>query len=197
MVIGIDASRIRSGGAVAHIKGIIENFKYHYHSITQVHIWSYQRLLDELPSSSWLVKHNSFLLEKFLLLQIMWQAFLLERELKRNHCDILYTVDACTLCFFNPMVVLSQDLLSYEPNMMSKYGFSLNRLRLIIILLLQNAAFNRSTGVFFLSKYASNLIQKSTGNIKNLKSYLMVLISALLIMVFLQNLEITCSTLVN
>ena len=79
----------------------------------------------------------------------MWQAFILERELKRNQCDILFTVDASTFCFFSPMVVLSQDLLSYEPNIMSKYGFSFKRLRLIIILLLQNAAFNRSTGIFF------------------------------------------------
>ena len=60
MIIGIDASCVRSGGAIAHIKGIIENFHYHQHKITQIHIWSYRKLLDELPSKSWLVKHNCF-----------------------------------------------------------------------------------------------------------------------------------------
>jgi len=169
MIIGIDASRIRSGGGVAHIKGIIKNFQSYNHSISKVHIWSYRKLLDDLPTESWLVKHSNFLLNKSLSLQIIWQLFLLDRELKNHRCDILFSLDASTFCFFDPMVVLSQDLLSYEPNIMSKYGFGLKRLRLILILFLQNAAFRRSAAVLFLSKYASNLIQKSSGIIKNFK----------------------------
>jgi glycosyltransferase involved in cell wall biosynthesis len=61
------------------------------------------------------------------------------------------------------MVVLSQDMLSYEPGIMRHFGFSIARLRLLIILILQNCAFKRSAGVIFLTRYSGKIIQKSCG----------------------------------
>lgn len=61
------------------------------------------------------------------------------------------------------MVVLSQDLLSYEPGMMRYYAFGLARLRLLAILVLQNLAFQRARGVIFLTHYAAKVIQQSCG----------------------------------
>lgn len=167
MIVGIDASRIRSGGGVAHIMGIIRHFRIKNHDIKQIHIWSYDKLLNDLTDEDWLFKHKSFFLNKSLPFQLLWQAFILENELINNNCDILFSVDASSLCTFNPSVAISQDLLSYEPNIMTKYRYGFRRLRLIIILLVQNLTFQRASCVIFLSKYASQLIQKSTGRISN------------------------------
>ncbi len=162
IIIGIDASRCKSGGAIAHIKGILNNFVISNHEIKEVHIWSYKSLLDSIPDFNWLIKHYDAALDKSLIHQILWQLLLLKGELKKNKCNILFSADASTLCGFRPNVVLSQDLLSYEPGVIEKFG-GLKRIRLIVIYYLQNFAFKRADGVIFLTKYTSDLIQKHTG----------------------------------
>jgi glycosyltransferase involved in cell wall biosynthesis len=168
LIVGIDASRNRSGGAIAHLRGILEEFLPERHGIHEIHIWSYEKLLNMIPDKPWLVKHSPTALSKTLGGQLLWQAFSLSKECKKIKCDILFTTDASTLSRFKPMVVLSQDMLSYEPGVMSNFGFiSKARLRLWIILYLQNMAFRRSSGVIFLTNYASKVIQNSSGLLKN------------------------------
>ena len=169
IVIGVDASRNRSGGAREHLTGILENLDPAVQGIAQVHIWSYQALLDVLPQQSWLIKHAVPALEGGLFSQLWWQATNLSVELKRYRCDILFTSDASSLCPFSPSVVLSQDLLSYEPGVMTSFAWGRARLRLLAIRYLQNAAFRRASGVIFLTQYAANLIQSICGPLRNIQ----------------------------
>jgi glycosyltransferase involved in cell wall biosynthesis len=163
IILGIDASRNRSGGAKAHLIGILSECDLAKHSIQAVHVWAYRALLDQLPDYPWLMKHNPIALEQSLAKQLVWQATALAGEAKSVGCDILFTTDASTLSRFKPMVVLSQDMLSYEPGVMRYFGYGLARLRLLAILALQNLAFRRAAGVIFLTRYAAKVIQKSCG----------------------------------
>jgi glycosyltransferase involved in cell wall biosynthesis len=165
--IAIDASRNRSGGAKAHLIGILSNLDPEKHGIDKIHIWSFKTLLDQLPDFPWLIKHNPKSLERSLFEQLLWQAFSLRAEVNAVKCDILFSTDASSLCRFSPMVVLSQDMLSYEPGVMQSYGYGFNRLRLELILILQNLAFHRASGVIFLTRYSGKVIQKSCGPIAN------------------------------
>jgi glycosyltransferase involved in cell wall biosynthesis len=61
------------------------------------------------------------------------------------------------------MVVLSQDMLSYEPGVMRYFGYGIARLRLLAILAIQNLAFRRAAGVIFLTRYAAKIIQQFCG----------------------------------
>lgn len=169
MNLGIDASRCRSGGAYAHINGILSNLDVSKFGIREIHIWSHENLLDLLPEEPWLIKHSPKLLNGSLVGQVYWQARSLTAELKNNGCDILLTLDASSLCRFKPQVVLSQDLLSYEPGIMQKYSWGRERIRLLLILWLQNAAFRRAEGVVFLTNYAAKVIQQSCGQVSNVK----------------------------
>jgi glycosyltransferase involved in cell wall biosynthesis len=166
MIVGVDASRNRSGGAKEHLIGILSNLDPREYGISQVHVWTYRTLLDALPNYSWLVKHPTHALEGGLLKQLWWQATQLSSELKRSGCQILFTTDASSLCHFSPQVVLSQDLLSYEPGVMRTFGWGQKRLRLILIRWLQNAAFRKAAGAIFLTNYASQLIQSNCGHVK-------------------------------
>lgn len=166
MVVGIDASRNRSGGAKAHLIGILSSLEPGRHGIREIHLWAFRSLLDAIPDRSWLVKHNPQALEQNLAKQLWWQAFHLAREVEETRCDILFTTDASTVCRFKPMVVFSQDLLSYEPGIMRRFGYSYQRLRLLAILHIQNNAFRHADGVIFLTRYTGNLIQKSCGILK-------------------------------
>jgi glycosyltransferase involved in cell wall biosynthesis len=163
--IAIDATRARSGGAIAHIIGIINELDVNQFEIEEIHIWSYKKLLNQLPDRLWLIKHSSPLLEKSLLYQLYFQAFNLENLVKKKECDVLFTLDAASLCRFSPMVTLSQDLLSYEPGILSNLKFGFDKIRLTLILFLQNRTFRRSEGVIFLTEYAQKLITESTGKL--------------------------------
>jgi len=162
-VLGIDASRNRSGGAKAHLIGVLSECNPAQYNLKEVHVWAFRSLLDQLPDYPWLIKHNPVSLEQSLVKQLWWQAIIFAGEVKATGCDILFTTDASTFCHFKPMVVLSQDMLSYEPGVMRHFGYGLARLRLLTILVLQNLAFKRAAGVIFLTRYAGKVIQHSCG----------------------------------
>jgi len=163
LTIGVDASRCRSGGGKAHLIGILSECDPTKHGIQMIHVWAFRTLLDQLPNYPWLIKHNPIALEQSLIKQLGWQATVLAGEVKLAGCDILFTTDASTLCCFKPMVVLSQDLESFQSGVMRYYGFGLARLRLLAIFVLQNLAFRRAAGVIFLTHYAAEIIQRSCG----------------------------------
>ena len=166
-IIGIDASRCRSGGAYSHIIGILSNYNQTEYNFEKIHIWSHNGLLERLPNEDWLIKHSPKFLNKSLFFQIFWQCFMLSKTLKINNCNILLTLDASSLCRFSPQVVLSRDLLSYEPGIVNKYSWGRERLRILIIKWLQNFSFRKASGVVFLTEYTSRIIQKSCGELKN------------------------------
>ena len=167
MIIGIDASRNRSGGTLAHIVGIISEFDPSKHDITEIHIWSYSNLLNEIPDRPWLIKHFSSYLEKNIFLQLFWQRYIFKKELEHNKCELVFNTTASSIGRFKPNVTLSQDMLPFEPGEMERYKFGLGRLRLIFLKVFYIRALKFSSGVIFLTKYASKMIQKKTGSIQN------------------------------
>lgn len=168
MKIGINASRARSGGAKAHLIGLLSESSPLSYEIEEVHVWSYPELLDSLPEQSWLIKHCSPKSTSPMIWQIYWEKFLLPRELKVKGCDLLLNVDAGSVCRFRPAVTMSRDMLSYEPGEIQRYGWSMARLRLIILRYVQNNGLKFSDGVIFLTKYAAQVIQQSSGPLQRI-----------------------------
>jgi len=167
IVIGIDASRNRSGGAKAHLLGILKDSDLFAHGICKVHVWSYKDLLDALPDAPWLVKHNPIELERSLIHQVWWQYHSLPKEARRNDCDILLNTDAGTVCPFRPAVVMSRNMLTYEKGEMKRFGISLARLRLILLRFMQSRSMKRADGVIFLTNYAARIIQDTIGKLQH------------------------------
>ena len=165
LTVGIDASRNRSGGAEAYLIGILSGINPLDYGVRKVHLWAPDNLLNGLKDCEWLVKHSVKELQQSITRQIWWQATKLSHVASDVGCDIMFTTDASTFCRFKPMVVLSQDMLSYEPGAMKRYGYTKQRIRLFLILLVQNYAFRFADGVIFLTQYASKVIQKSTGRL--------------------------------
>jgi len=166
LVVGIDASRNRSGGAKAHLLGILKDGNPVSHGISAVHVWSYRTLLDSLPDQPWLIKHNPPALEQSLLRQICWQFWRLPHEARSNGCTILLNTDAGSVCRFRPAVTMSRDMLSYEPGEISRFGFSRARLRLVLLRVIQSNSMRFADGVIFLTEYAAKVIQRTTGTLR-------------------------------
>lgn len=164
IVIGIDASRNRSGGAKAHLIGILESLDPRALGISQVHVWSYPKLLAALPEEPWIIKHAPPELEMNIFRQIWWQLTKLHIHAKALGCHIMLNAGAGTLSRFRPSVTMSRDMLSFEPGEMQRYPlFSKARLRLFSIKHLQIHALRQATGVIFLTEYAANALQNLTG----------------------------------
>ena len=165
LVIGIDASRNRSGGAKVHLLGILKDGDPRAHGISEVHVWSYKALLDALPDAAWMIKHNPPELERSLIGQVWWQYNSLPKEARESNCEILLNTDAGSVCPFRPAVVMSRDMLSYEKGEMNRFGISPARLRLIMLKFIQARSMKRADGVIFLTDYASRVIQRTTGRL--------------------------------
>jgi len=166
LVVGVDASRNRSGGARAHLIGILTEGNPTHHGIDKVHVWAYRSLLDALPDRRWLVKHNPPALEQSFLRQVWWQRFQFHKELQEANCSIVLNTDAGTVGVFRPAVTMSRDMLSYEPGEIERFGVSKMRLRLIALRHLQNRSLRVADGAIFLTRHAGRLIQQSCGALR-------------------------------
>lgn len=167
MRIAIDASRSRSGGTIAHLEGILSNLPDDMKSSIEVHIWSYKTCLNKLPEYPWLHKHSPDDLEKTIFHQIFWQRFIFPREIDKNRCQILFKTTASSVCPFQPSVTLSQDMLPFEPGETKRFGLSLARIRLKILQKLYIQSLRSSKAAIFLTDYASKMIQKKTGKLRD------------------------------
>lgn len=162
-VVGIDASRNRSGGARAHLIGILSAVEPHAHGIEQVHVWSYRELLDRLPDRPWLIKHCPAELAGSIFRQLWWQRTKFAAELAAAQCDVLLSTDAGSVCRFTPSVVMSRDMLSFEAGEIERYGISLARLRLLLLRSMQVNSLRQASGALFLTEYAAEVIQRFSG----------------------------------
>jgi glycosyltransferase involved in cell wall biosynthesis len=165
--LGINASRARSGGAIAHLVGVLRDARPQDFGIRQVHVWSYRKLLAALPDRPWLVKHAPSQLEGSLVRQLWWEWYSLPQQLHQSGCAILLNVDAGSVCRFGPAVTMSRDMLSYEPGEIDRYSFGREKMRLIALRYVQNMALRSAAGVIFLTRYASRIIQQSCGPLRN------------------------------
>lgn len=163
LVLGIDASRSRSGGGRAHLLGILSEGEPLRHGIVEVHVWAYQSLLEELPSRRWLIKHQAGHENDSVMHQLWWQRFRFIKELRKAGCLILLNTDAGTVGTFQPAVTMSRDMLSYEPGEIRRFGLSKARLRLIALRYVQNQSLRRAAGAIFLTRYARRVIEQSCG----------------------------------
>lgn len=164
--IAIDASRVRSGGGVAHLIGILDIEQINTFNIDEVHVWSYKELLDQIPDKPWLIKHCPVVTEQPIFKQLYWQATKLAGEIEDAGCQLLFSADATTLCRFKPMIVLSQNMLPYEKVGLAMFGFSAERLRQQLLLEIQKRAFRIADATIFLTQYASQRIQLYSGPLK-------------------------------
>lgn len=159
LTIGVDASRNRSGGAVAHIKGLMSGCDPREHGISTVNLWAHDALLDAIDDAPWLNKHRVPATRRSVLSQMLWQFFCLPLEARSAGIDALFNTDAGSVCTFRPAMTLSQDMLSFEPGEMQRYPWpSKARIRLEILGQIQLHRLSVSAVSLFLTEHARKVI---------------------------------------
>ncbi|SVD80656.1 uncharacterized protein METZ01_LOCUS433510, partial [marine metagenome] len=86
--LGIDASNIRTGGGLVHLKEILRTVDIEKYNIEKVIIWSCKKTLHEIEEKPWLKKCCEPVMEQSYLHRAIWQQKKLHSKLKEEKCDI-------------------------------------------------------------------------------------------------------------
>ncbi|UGS24174.1 glycosyltransferase family 4 protein [Flavobacterium channae] len=160
MILGIDATNIRTGGGLTHLKEVLSNATPKQFGFEIVVIWSSQATLDKLPNFDWLDKQSHPYLNKGFLASFFFQIVMLPKMAKQKKCSVVFVPGGTFLGNFRPFVTMSQNMLPFEFKEASRFKSFSVRLRFLILFFLQSFTFKRANGIVFLTNYAFNFISK-------------------------------------
>lgn len=167
MILAIDASNIRTGGGVTHLVELLNASKPIEQGIEKVIIWASSSVLNQIEDQDWLLKGYCSHLDKSLPFRLYWQKFILKKLLFKNNCDLLFVPGGSFAIKFSPIVTMSQNMLPFEWEELSRYGFSLLTIKFLLLRFTQSLSFKKADGVIFLTTYARKGVEKITGKLKN------------------------------
>jgi len=162
MLIGIDASNIRAGGGLTHLKELLSAADPMDYNIRQITVWGGNNTLDYLPERIWLNKVYVPDLDKGILSRLLWQRRRLP-TLAAATCDLLFVPGGNFSGGYGPTVVMAQNLLPFDVREQRRFGLSYTRFRLFLLKYGQTASMRRADGLIFLSEATQRIIWESIG----------------------------------
>ena len=165
IVLGIDATNLRSGGGVTHLIELLNFAEPEKHNILKIIVWGGAQTLAKLPERSWLEKVNPVALNRGLLCRIWWQSFSLSRAAYSAGCNVLFVPGGSFVGNFRPIVTMSQNLLPFEWRELRRYGLVLLTFKFMLLRFTQSLSFKRADGLIFLTDWAKKTVLKVTGKL--------------------------------
>ncbi len=157
-VVGIDASNIRAGGGITHLRELLTAASPVEDEFETVVVWASQRTLDALPDRPWLRKVRPPELDGNLLSRTLWQARKLGRAARKVGCDVLFVPGGSFVTRFRPIVTMNQNLLPFQWKELRRYGLSAMTLKLIALRLSQSRSFRQADETIFLTEAARDVV---------------------------------------
>jgi glycosyltransferase involved in cell wall biosynthesis len=165
--LGIEASNLRRGGGITHLREILRAADPRDFGFDEVIVWSGKATLDALPrAGGWLRLEHKPLLDRGLAQRSWWQSVELAREARRERCDVLFVPGGSYAGAFRPFVTMSRNMLPFEPAERRRYGLSSLGLKLAVLERVQGASMKRADGVIFLNEYARRRVTARTGTLR-------------------------------
>jgi glycosyltransferase involved in cell wall biosynthesis len=166
MRLGIDASNIRAGGGVTHLKELLHAADPKSFGISKVCIWSGKNTLEQLEEPDWLEKRHVDVLDGSQWGRIVWQRFSLPRLAAAEGCKLLFVPGGNYHGKGIPYVAMSQNLLPFDSVERRRFGISLARFRYYLLRRGQGSTFRNASGMIFLTETARRLVEMETGTLK-------------------------------
>lgn len=162
MILGIDATNSFSLGVRGYVVNLLNASEPKNFGFNKVIIWGPSDTTDKLEPKDWLEIREHPYLDKNVFFRKYFQFFLLEKEVKRSQCDILFSAGGIYKGDFRPFVIVNHNMLPYESkerNRASKY--SSFYYKMLLLLYNQLATFRNATFIIFTSEYARSYISKN------------------------------------
>ena len=132
MILGIDASNIKSGGGLNHIIYILK-FYQNNKNFKKVIIWTSSDIQKYFDDKKYIIKKTNYFLNKNIVFRIFWQIFLLPFELRNNACNILFQPGAAFTLANIKKVSMCQNLLPFSNSELFKFSLNSFSIRLFMI----------------------------------------------------------------
>lgn len=161
MILGIDATNIRVGGGLTHLREILQNAEPESHDFEKVIVWSNKETLSQLPDLPWLRKKTAGWLNLSFIFSFVYQVIFLSRQVKNENCDLLFVPGGTFLGDFKNTVAMSQNMLPFEVAERSRFTDWKSKLRFQMLYYTQSLTFKKSKGVIFLTNYAKTYITEA------------------------------------
>jgi len=161
MILAIDASSIRSGGGLSHLAGVLRHARPQSHGFSKVVAWCNPQAAAYLDAQNingaCIVPQVS--LHGSLWRLAAWQLFVLPRLIAETKPDVLWSPGGILFGRSRiPAVMMSQNLLPFEPSEMARYGLAPIRFKFLLLRHIQRNAFKKANRVIFLSRYARDRV---------------------------------------
>jgi glycosyltransferase involved in cell wall biosynthesis len=156
MIIGVDASNIRTGGGKKHLEKFIsnslcedKNIKYVIVSNDYINS-SFKELSNVKCISNRLLNLNN-------ITSFISQFFLSKQYFKKFKCEIVFVPGGIFLSSFTPFVSMSQNMLPFDLKELKAFSIS-KRIKFLLIRIFQIWTFQKSDGIIFLTEFAKDTI---------------------------------------
>ena len=161
MMIGIDASRSVSGGAIEHLRGFLMHHPSIIKKINKAYIWAPSSTLAKLPNYLWLKKISTDHLGSLTVKKLFWQKYVLPKVCKKLHVNLLFNTDAGSVCNFKPSLTLLQNILPLETKVISNYRFfQFSLYKNLILRTIYLQSLRKTNHIIFLSNYSKKILSK-------------------------------------
>ncbi|MFA5130667.1 MAG: glycosyltransferase family 1 protein [Patescibacteria group bacterium] len=164
MILGVDASTIRSEGGLSHLRGVLSHVRLRDSGFETVHVWCNPAAADYLEPFALPGVHlwRQEELTGSLWRLARWQMRGWSQRLSQTGVTVLWSPGGLVgrIPRRVPLVVLSQNLLPFEPVEMARYGLAPIRLKFLLLRQIQLGAFKKARGIMFLSKYARDQVAR-------------------------------------
>lgn len=164
ITIGIDASNLRSGGGITHLREMLAAAESPPAGVARVVVWGAGATLGHLPVRPWLAPVRVPALEGGAAARRYWQSVTLAR-IARASVDVLFVPGGTYAGSFRPFVTMSRNLLPFDLRERARYDGSLVGLRLRALSISQTRSFRRAAGVIFLTDTAKAVVTARTGEL--------------------------------
>lgn len=168
MILGIDASTAGSGGAKRHLIEILKRFDPQKHQVSKVIVWGTSQILNELPERESIIKITHPYLNKGFFYRLTWQVFFRNKSFL-NKFDLLFSPFGTYSNKNTPYVSMSRNMLLFDKSERERFGYSLLRLKLLLLRLKQIKSFRNASGIIFISNYAFQTIKQQI-NLNTIKT---------------------------
>jgi glycosyltransferase involved in cell wall biosynthesis len=163
MILGIDASNIRTGGGITYLANLLASAEPDACGFSTVVVWSGEPTLARLGDRPWLDKRRERALDGRLPSRAAWQSVRLSKAARAAGCDLLYFPGGSYAGSFRPFVALNHNQLLFEPGELWRFGWSPLTAKLLLLRALQSRTFRRADGVVFLTRHGRDVVQTAIG----------------------------------
>lgn len=158
MIIGIEASNIRTGGGKKQLEDFVSSIIKEFKDISFIIVSnkkvnkSFTKFTSVKCITNDLLNSNSFF---SMLSQILYS----NSYFKNNGCDFVFVPGGIFLSRFRPFFTMSQNMLPFDLQEIRNFS-TLKKIKFRLIKFLQVRTFNRSNGIIFLTEHAKSSIEK-------------------------------------